>query len=69
MAATQDETTNSKSESQMANPENRPNTKIDRTAPAGSGNSLGAESVRDVRPSTDDNVVEAIDEASPGAAE
>jgi hypothetical protein len=42
-------------------PESDP-TKIDRNAPAGSPNSLGAESVRDGRPSTDDSVVEAIDE-------
>jgi hypothetical protein len=39
--------------------------KIDRTAPAGSENSLGAESVRDGRPATDDSVVEAIDEEGP----
>jgi hypothetical protein len=42
-------------------PESDP-TKIDRNAPAGSPNSLGAESIRDGRPSTDDSVVEAIDE-------
>jgi hypothetical protein len=35
---------------------------IDRTAPAGSKNSLGAQSVRDGRPATDDSVVEAMDE-------
>lgn len=40
--------------------------KIDRTAPAGSENSLGAQSIRDGRPSTDDTVVEAIDELDPG---
>jgi hypothetical protein len=40
--------------------------KIDRTAPAGSKHSLGAESVRDGRPVTDDSVVEAIDEEGPG---
>jgi hypothetical protein len=39
---------------------------IDRTAPAGSKNSLGAKSVRDGRPSTDDSVVEAMDEVGPG---
>jgi hypothetical protein len=39
--------------------------KIDRNAPAGSENSLGAESVRDGRPATDDSVVEAIDEEGP----
>jgi hypothetical protein len=48
-------------------PESDP-TKIDRNAPAGTENSLGAESVRDGRPSTDDNVVEAIDEETPGLA-
>jgi hypothetical protein len=40
--------------------------KIDRTAPAGSEHSLGAQSVRDGRPATDDSVVEAIDEEGPG---
>ena len=35
-------------------------------APAGSPDSLGAESVRDGRPSTCDDVVEAMDEAGPG---
>jgi len=45
-------------------PESDP-TKIDRNAPAGSENSLGEESVRDGRPSTDDSVVEAIDESPP----
>ena len=43
--------------------------KIDRTAPAGSENSLGAESVRDGRPDTDDSIVEAIDEEGPGIAD
>ena len=38
---------------------------IDRTAPAGSKNSLGAQSVRDGRPATDDSTVEAIDEEGP----
>lgn len=42
--------------------------KIDRTAPAGSRNSLGAESVRDGRPNTDDETVEAIDEMGSGVA-
>ena len=35
-------------------------------APAGSPDSVGAESVRDGRPATCDDVVEAIDEAGPG---
>ncbi len=69
MAAAQHETTNDAGKSQTADPKNRSNAKIDRTAPAGSEKSLGAESVRDGRPSTDDKVVEAIDEANPGAAE
>jgi hypothetical protein len=42
--------------------------RIDRTAPAGSENSLGAQSVRDGRPGTDDGVVEAIDEEGPGTS-
>ncbi len=42
------------------------NIKIDRNAPAGSKNSLGAQSVRDGRPNTDDSVVEAMDEEGPG---
>ena len=45
-------------------PESDP-TKVDRNAPAGSEDSLGAESVRDGRPSTDASVVEAMDEESP----
>ena len=45
-------------------PESDPS-KIDRNAPAGTENSLGAESVRDGRPSTDDSVVEAKDEVGP----
>jgi len=39
---------------------------IDRDAPAGSENSLGAESVRDGRPATKDDVIEAKDEMEPG---
>lgn len=50
-----------------ANKEPQADHKIDRTAPAGSENSLGAQSVRDGRPSTCDDVVEAKDEATPGA--
>jgi hypothetical protein len=46
-------------------PESDP-TKIDRNAAAGSKTSLGAESVRAGRPSTDDSVVEAMDEETPG---
>ena len=40
--------------------------KIDVNAPAGSKNSLGAQSIRDGRPSTCDDVVEAMDEGGPG---
>jgi hypothetical protein len=46
-------------------PESDP-TKIDRNTPSSSQNSLGVEGVRDGRPSTDDSVVEAIDEETPG---
>jgi hypothetical protein len=42
-----------------------PEPRIDRNAPAGTPNSLGAESVRNGRPSTDDTVLEAIDEEGP----
>ena len=45
-------------------PESNPS-KIDRNAPAGTPTSLGAESVRNGRPSTDDSVVEAMDEEFP----
>jgi hypothetical protein len=45
--------------------ESKPPSKIDPTAPACSENSLGAESVRDGRPATDDRIVEAMDEESP----
>ncbi len=40
--------------------------KINLTAPAGSETSLGAENIRDDRPTTCDDVVEAIDEVGPG---
>lgn len=45
-------------------PESDP-TKTDRIAPAGSPNSLGEESVRDGRPSSDDSVTEAMGEETP----
>jgi hypothetical protein len=45
--------------------ESDPPSTIDPTAPAGTENSLGAESVRDGRPATDDHIVEAMDEKSP----
>ena len=59
MAATQEETTRTIGSDATAA------VKIDPTAPAGSKNSVGAESVRDGRPTTDDEVVEAIDEETP----
>ena len=46
-------------------PESDP-TKMDRKSPAGSKDALGAEDVRDDRPSTDDSVVAVMDEESPG---
>jgi hypothetical protein len=59
MSTTQDKTTRSHGDEVRL-------TGIDRTAPAGSKNSLGAQSVRDGRPGSDDGVVEAIDEEGPG---
>jgi hypothetical protein len=50
----------------MARPGKQEEYEIDVTAPAGSPESLGAESVRDGRPATDSSVVEAIDEEGPG---
>jgi len=63
MAATQDRAVSNVGK--RTPPESDP-TKVDRNAPAGSEDSLGAESVREGRPSTDDSVVEAMDEESPG---
>lgn len=62
MATTREETT--RKIGKDARPDSHP-AEIDRNAPAGSENSLGAESVRDGRPSTDDSTVEAIDEMDP----
>ena len=45
--------------------ESNPPSKIDPTAAAGTENSLGAESVRDGRPATDDRTFEAMDEKTP----
>ena len=67
MAATQEKGTKNIGNDATATTESDPRfRKIDRTAPAGSENSLGAESVRDGRPATDDGTVEAIDEEGPG---
>jgi hypothetical protein len=63
MATTQEKTADSN-----ANPlkESNPRPpKIDPTAPAGSKNSLGEQSIRDGRPTTDDSTVEAMDEETP----
>jgi hypothetical protein len=64
MAANQEKETKNASNTSVESDARKP--KIDRTAPAGSENSLGAESVRDGRPATDDSVVEAMDEEGPG---
>ena len=50
----------------MAETKQKEEETIDVTAPAGSENSLGEESVRDGRPATDSSVVEAIDEEDAG---
>jgi hypothetical protein len=65
MAANQEKTNKIPVEDEMDQTGPR-DVKIDRTAPAGSENSLGAQSVRDGRPATDDSVVEAMDEEGPG---
>lgn len=63
MAATQEKAVNpNAAETAESNPRH---SKIDPTAPAGSKNSLGEESIRDGRPTTDDSVVEAMDEETP----
>jgi len=66
MAATQESTSRNISNDPTTAEESPRSEKIDLNAPAGSKNSLGAESVRDSRPSTDSDVVEAIDEEGPG---
>lgn len=63
MAATQEEMTRGKDAA--ATTESDTHIKIDLTAPAGSKNSLGAGSVRDRRPDTDDSTIEAMDEECP----
>jgi hypothetical protein len=65
MAPTQEETPQ-KPGKNATTPQAHVNT-IDRNAPAGSENSLGAQSVRDGRPATDDSVVEAMDEEATAA--
>jgi hypothetical protein len=65
MAAIQEKTTSNIPKDTTATNESDPHSKVDPTAPAGSESSLGAESVRDGRPATDDSTVEAMDEESP----
>jgi hypothetical protein len=65
MAANQEKTSKIPIDDETDETEPR-DVKIDRTAPAGSENSLGAQSVRDGRPATDDSVIEAMDEEDPG---
>jgi hypothetical protein len=59
-------TSQQEKERRMAVTKEQKKHEIDLEAPAGSPNSLGAESVRDGRPSTDSSVVEAMDEEGPG---
>jgi hypothetical protein len=66
MATAQEETT---SNIPIDTPPESDPTKMDRNAPAGTKSSLGAQSVRDGRPSTDDSVVEAMDEETPPLAD
>jgi hypothetical protein len=64
MAAAPEKTSPNAGDDSIAQPGPHTN-KIDRTAPAGSENSLGAQSIRDGRPATDDSVIEAMDEEDP----
>jgi hypothetical protein len=65
MPAIQEKTARNSGKDATSTPETDPPSKIDPKAPAGTENSLGAESIRDGRPATDDKTVEAIDEESP----
>lgn len=65
MAEMKEKTSSNAGEPARPAAESKSPSKIDPTAPAGSENSLGAESVRDGRPATDDRTVEAMDEESP----
>ena len=66
MAATQERTRNIGNDAEATAASDPRSTEIDPTAPAGSKNALGEESIRDGRPATDDATVEAIDEEGPG---
>jgi hypothetical protein len=65
MAATQENTSGNIGKTATTIDKSNPPSNIDPRAPAGSENSLGAKSVRDGRPATDDATVEAMDEESP----
>jgi hypothetical protein len=65
MAAIQENTASKIGKTATATDKSNPPSDIDPRAPAGSENSLGAKSVRDGRPATDDATVEAMDEESP----
>jgi hypothetical protein len=67
MSATQERTTENVGADATAIAEsNSRKIKVDPTALAGSKSALGAESIRDGRPATGDDVVEAMDEEGPG---
>jgi hypothetical protein len=67
MAATQEKTNRNIGAEATATTESDPRPiKVDPTAPAGSKSSLGAQSIRDGRPASCDDVVEAMDEEGPG---
>jgi hypothetical protein len=65
MAVIQENTPSNIGKAATATDKSNPHSNIDPKAPAGSENSLGAKSVRDGRPATDDTTVEAMDEESP----
>jgi hypothetical protein len=66
MAEAQEETTSKTGKPAATNEADLRTIKIDLTAPAGNERSLGAKSVRDGRPATGDDVIEAMDEEGPG---
>lgn len=65
MAEMKEKTSSNVGEPAIPRAASKPPSKVDPTSPAGSENSLGAESVRDGRPTTDDRTGEAMDEESP----
>ena len=66
MNATQAPATKNTDDNKPASETKPPAIPVDLTALAGAPNSLGAQSTREVRPATDDSIVEAMDEAGPG---